>query len=90
MNFLDSLCLVSLDVVSLFTRVPVAETIALLTLFPSAMVELFLYILGSTYFLYNGEYYEQVEDVPDADTSIAHSGGIVQEAFETRTLQLEP
>lgn len=43
--------LVSFDVISLFTRVPLKSTIELLTsLFPEATVKLFEYVLHSTYF----------------------------------------
>lgn len=56
--------LISLDVVSLFARVPLKPISELLTpLFPEATVKLFEYILQSTYFTYNGCFYEQVEGV---------------------------
>ncbi|XP_071450120.1 uncharacterized protein [Hetaerina americana] len=53
--------LVSFDVVSLFTKVPVKDTLLLLQAqFDQQTVELFRHVLTSTYFLYNGKFYEQV------------------------------
>ncbi|XP_071449226.1 uncharacterized protein [Hetaerina americana] len=55
--------LVSFDVVSLFTKVPVKDTLLLLQAqFDQQTVELFRHVLTSTYFLYNGKFYEQLGD----------------------------
>lgn len=57
--------MLSFDIVSLYTRVPLADVIGLLTpLFPEAVVKLSKCVLRSTYFLCQGVYYEPVEGVP--------------------------
>lgn len=56
--------LVSLGRVSLFTQVPIEPTIGLLT--PSLLapvVKLFEYMLRSTYFVYDGTFYEQIDGI---------------------------
>lgn len=56
--------LVSLDVVSLFTRVPLKPKLKLLTpLLLEATIRLFQLILQSTYFTYDIVYYEHVDGV---------------------------
>lgn len=56
--------LVSLDVVSPLTRVPLMATLELLIpLIPDATIWMFEFVLTSTYFIYKGEFYEQVEGV---------------------------
>lgn len=55
--------LMSFDVVSLHTRVPIRETLELLKLvFTEEIVNLFLFVLSSLYFLFNGVFYEQMEE----------------------------
>jgi hypothetical protein len=52
--------LVSFDVVSLFTKVPLNDTLQLLEQpFDSRMIDLFQHVLTSTYFLFEGKFYEQ-------------------------------
>lgn len=54
--------LISLDVVSLYTKIPLKPTIDLLAaLFPT---EIFKFILFSTYFVYDGIFCKQTEGVP--------------------------
>jgi hypothetical protein len=56
--------LVSFDVVSLFTRVPLEDTIQLLTAkFSKQTVDLFRHVLTTTYFLYDGSFYDQKDGV---------------------------
>ncbi|XP_069673690.1 uncharacterized protein [Periplaneta americana] len=56
--------LVSFDVVSLFTRVPLSEAMLLLSnQFPPDITELFRHTLTSTYFLQNNTYCEQIDRV---------------------------
>lgn len=69
-EILDSLVLgpsdrlVSLDVVSLFTRDLLKATLELLTtLFPETTIQMFEFVLTSTYYTYRGEFYEQVKGV---------------------------
>lgn len=55
---------VSLDVVSLFTWVSIEPTTELLTpLFSTPVVKLFEYVIHSTYFVYDGNYYEQTDGI---------------------------
>lgn len=56
--------LISLDVVSLCTGVPMESTSDLLApLFLQATVKFFELVLKSTYFAYNWEFYEQIDGV---------------------------
>jgi hypothetical protein len=56
--------LVSFDVESLFTMVPINETLTLLREhFTSEILELFRHCLSSSYFLWNGTFYEQKDGV---------------------------
>lgn len=56
--------LVILDIVSLFTMVSLEPTLTLLVpLFPVPVGNLFQYVLRSTHFLYQGQFYEQVDGV---------------------------
>ncbi|KAJ4441105.1 hypothetical protein ANN_10955 [Periplaneta americana] len=56
--------LVSFDVVSLFTKVPVKDTLELLHKFyPQDVVDLFHQVLTTTYFQWNYEFYEQLDGV---------------------------
>ncbi|XP_030751507.1 uncharacterized protein LOC115879020 [Sitophilus oryzae] len=56
--------MVSFDVVSLFTRVPLGESMNLIKeSFPPDIAELFRVCLTGSYFLWNGNYYEQTEGV---------------------------
>jgi hypothetical protein len=54
----------SFDVVSLFTKVPLKETLQLLEQqFEGEILDLFKQTLTSTYFLFNGKYYDQKDGV---------------------------
>lgn len=56
--------LVSFDVVSLFTRVPLKDALQLLeSNFTPDVIALFKHVLTSTYFLYDGQFYEQQDGV---------------------------
>jgi hypothetical protein len=56
--------LVSFDVVSLFTNVPIKEVLQHIdSLFPKDIVSLYEMCLCESYFLWNGEYYEQLDGV---------------------------
>lgn len=56
--------LVSLDIVALFTSVPLEVTLELLMLyFPAATVKIFEFMLKFTYFSYRGDFYEKGEGV---------------------------
>ena len=54
--------MVSFDVVSLFTKVPVADSLSLLSQhLEDSNLALFRHVLTSTYYCYDGQVYEQTE-----------------------------
>ena len=56
--------LISFDVVSLFTKVPVEETLQYIKeIFPEDIATLFRHCLTTTYFKWNAEIYEQTDGV---------------------------
>jgi hypothetical protein len=56
--------LVSFDVVSLFTKLPLEDTIQLLSAkFNKQTVDLFRHVLTTKYFLYDGSFYDQKDRV---------------------------
>jgi hypothetical protein len=56
--------MVSFDVVSLFTRVPIRETMGLLSRhFVEDILTLFRHVLTSSYFSFASQFYEQIDGV---------------------------
>jgi hypothetical protein len=56
--------MVSFDVVSLFTKVPTADLLELLSNhFEDDVLALFKHVLTSTYFCFDGQFYEQMDRV---------------------------
>ena len=56
--------MVSFDVVSLFTKVPVVDSLSLLSQhFEDSILALFRHVLTSTYFCYDEQFYEQIDGV---------------------------
>jgi hypothetical protein len=56
--------LISFDVVSLFTMVPLEEALRLLGRhFDEAILRLFHHVLTSSFFSFNGQFYEQTDGV---------------------------
>jgi hypothetical protein len=56
--------MVSFDIVSLFTKVPVADSLSLLSHhFQDGILALFKHVLTSMYFCYDGQFYEQTDGV---------------------------
>ena len=83
--------LVSLDVVSLFTCVPLADTMRLLAeRFDSDTVKLFHHVLTSTYFSFDGEYYEQTEGVAMGSPLSPAVANFYMENFEKQALNSAP
>jgi hypothetical protein len=68
MDFIDTIrtlrtgprdILISFDVVSLFTMVPIEEALRLLTRhFDEAILRLFRHVLTSSFFSFNGQFYD--------------------------------
>jgi hypothetical protein len=56
--------MVSLDIVSLFTKVPIRETMDLLRChFEEDVLGLFRHVLTTSYFTFNGQFYGQTDGV---------------------------
>jgi len=56
--------MVSFDVVSLFTNVPIVDSLELLSeRFEDDVLALFKHVLTSTYFCFDGQFYEQTDGV---------------------------
>jgi len=56
--------MVSFDVVSLFTNVPIVDSLELLSQhFEDDVLSLFKHVLTSTYFCFDGQFYEQTDGV---------------------------
>ncbi|XP_046395746.1 uncharacterized protein LOC124163008 [Ischnura elegans] len=83
--------LVSLDVVSLFTRVPLDDTLRLLAeKFDGDTVQLFRHVLNSTYFQYHGEFYEQSDGVAMGSPLSPTIANFFMEDFEEKALSSAP
>ncbi|XP_071445600.1 uncharacterized protein [Hetaerina americana] len=83
--------LASFDSISLFTKVPIKDTLLLLQArFNEKTVDLFRHVLTSTYFLYNGKFYEQVEGVPMGSPLSPAIANFYMENFEERALRTAP
>lgn len=80
--------MLSLDIVSLYTKVPLNDIIdLLLPLFSETVVQLFDCVLRSTYFVYQGVFYEQVEGVPMGSPLSPRVVDLHMEAFEAKALE---
>jgi hypothetical protein len=56
--------MVSFDVVSVFTKVPIADSLDLLSHhFEDDVLALFKHVLTSTHFCFDGQFYEQTDGV---------------------------
>ena len=83
--------LVSFDVVSLFTNVPVMESMNYLSeLFSKDIVDLFRECLTTTYFLWNGEYYQQRDGVAMGSPLSPVIANFYMEKFEDCVLATAP
>jgi hypothetical protein len=57
--------MISFDIVSLFIRIPIKETMDLLGRhFEEDVLGLFRHILTTSYFTFNGQFYGQTDGVP--------------------------
>ncbi|XP_065213372.1 uncharacterized protein LOC135840674 [Planococcus citri] len=80
--------LVSFDVESLFTKVPLKETLEYLEeLFPNDLAKLFDHCLKASYFLYNGEFYEQKDGVAMGSPLSPKVANFYMEKFEEKALE---
>ena len=96
--------MVSFDVESLFTNVPIESACrvalqrmqtdvgfsARTSLSPGQVAELLEFVLKSTYFMYNGEYYEQQEGAAMGSPVSAVVANLYMENFEEQALEACP
>jgi len=80
--------MVSFDVVSLFTKVPVVDSLSLLSQhFEDSILALFRYVLTSTYFCYDGQFYEQTDGVAMGSPLSPVIANFFMEDFEKKALE---
>ena len=80
--------MVSFDVVSLFTKVPVADSLSLLSQhFEDSILALFRHVLTSTYFCYDGQFYEQTDGVAMGSPLSPVIANFFMEDFENKALE---
>jgi hypothetical protein len=79
--------MVSFDIVSLFTKVPVEDSLSLLGHhFTDDILALFKLVLTSTYFCVNGQYYEQTDGVAMGSPLSPVMANFFMEEFEKNAL----
>jgi hypothetical protein len=80
--------MVSFDVVSLFTQVPIVVSLNLLSQhFSEDIVALFRHVLTSTYFSFGGQFYEQTDRVAMGSPLSPVVANLFMDAFEERALK---
>jgi len=78
----------SFDVVSLFTKVPVADSLSLFCQhFEDSIMALFRHVLTSTYFCYDGQVYEQTDGVAMGSPLSPVIAKFFMEDFENKALE---
>jgi hypothetical protein len=83
--------MVSFDVVSLFTRVPIGETISLLSRhFEEDILTLFRHVLTSSYFRIAGQFYEQIDGMAMGSPLSSVIANFYMEVFEEMALDRAP
>lgn len=83
--------LLSLDVVSLFTHVPIEPTMKFLEpLLPQPVVKLFEYMLQSVYFMYNGAFHKQVDSTAMGSPLSSFIANFFMQPFEAQVLKETP
>ena len=80
--------MVSFDVVSLFTKVPVEESLTLLKQhFNNEILALYKHVLTSTYFCIDGQYYEQTDGVAMGSPLSPVIANFYMEDFERKAIE---
>ncbi|PNF41399.1 hypothetical protein B7P43_G14428 [Cryptotermes secundus] len=83
--------MVSFDVVSLFTKVPIKDTMDLLEgNFAEDVLRLFRHVLTTSYFSFNGQFYEQTDGVAMGSPLSPVIANFYMKYFEERALDLAP
>jgi hypothetical protein len=81
--------MVSFDVVSLFTKVPITDTLQLVGQhFEEDLLVLFKHMLTSTYFCFKGKFYEQTNGVAMGSPLSPVVANFFMEDFEKRAIEL--
>jgi hypothetical protein len=87
----ESDILVSFDVVSLFTRVPLEDTLLLLQQhFHDQTIGLFKQVLTTTYFMYDGAFYDQNDSVAMRSPLTPVIANYYMEHFEQQAISRAP
>jgi len=80
--------MVSFDVVSLFTKVPVEESLTLLSQhFNKDILALYKHVLTSNYFCVDGQFYEQTDGVAMGSPLSPVIANFYMEDFETKAIK---
>ena len=83
--------LISFDVVSLFTKVPITESLEYISkLFTKDITELFRECLTTSYFLWDGHFYEQIDGVAMGSPLSPVIANFFMEQFEQLILETAP
>jgi hypothetical protein len=83
--------MVSFDFVSLITRVPIKETMDLLGRhFKEDVVGLFRYVLTTSHFTFNGQFYGQTDGVAMGSRLAPVIGNIYMKDYEKAALESAP
>jgi hypothetical protein len=81
--------MVGFDVVSLFTKVPITDTIEFLSHhFEDDVLALFKHVLTSTYFWFEGQFYEQADGVTMGSPLSLVIANFFMEDFEKKAIKL--
>jgi Reverse transcriptase (RNA-dependent DNA polymerase). len=82
--------MVSFDMVSLFTKVPIADSLELFSYhFEDDVQALFKHILISTYFGFEGKFYEQTDGIAMGSPLSPATAKFFMEDFEKKVLEQE-
>jgi hypothetical protein len=83
--------MISFDVVLLFTRVPIRETMSLLSRhFEEDILTLFPHVLMSSYFSFGGQFYEQIDGVAKGSPLSPVIANFYMEVFKEMVLDRAP
>jgi hypothetical protein len=80
--------MVSFDLVSLFTKVPITDTLQLLGQhFKEDLLVLFIHVLTSTYFCFEGKFFEQTNGVAMGSPLFPVLASFFMEDFKKRAIE---
>ena len=79
--------MVSFDVVSLFTNVPIVDSLELLSHHFEDVLALFKHVLTSTYFCFDGQFYEQMDGVAMGSPLSPVIANFFMEDFEMKAIE---